>query len=100
MTTLPPDAGSVCVALDLDAGYLADVFRREATIALRKLAQHIEADGTAIVAKAEHAAHLLMIVEAFEAEWESQEKDDGAVRRNGGDSPTPTPLPSCEGTLA
>ena len=96
-TKLPLDAGMVCAALELDAGFMADLFRREAADALQSAAYSIRDDGDVEDdPKLEHARHLLLIVRAFEDEWESQEKDDGAMGRNGGDSLTPPPLPSSE----
>jgi hypothetical protein len=98
MTNLPPDAGTVCAALELDAGYLADVFRREAGTALRKAATLVEDGSSTLVHQLEHARHLLLVADAFEVEWEHQEgeESDGAVGRNGGDSLTPPPPPSQE----
>jgi len=96
MERLPPDAGTVCTALDLDAGYLADVFRKLASQALMTASVQMEDDIDERVRHSlDHATHLLLIAEAFEQEWERQEGSrDEAVERNGGDSLTPPPPPS------
>jgi hypothetical protein len=99
MTKLPPDAGTVCTALELDAGFLADVFKREAATALHQAAQRLLEGSSTLVEQLDHARHLLLVADAFEAEWELRESDE-AVERNGGDSPTPPPPPSRDEIVA
>lgn len=107
MTKLPPDVETICFALELDPGYLADVFRREAARSLHEFADRLGNGGIGNDPQVKTITQLLLLIEALEREWErrfdkegTERQSDGAVARNGGDSPTQPPHPSREGTLA
>ena len=101
MTNLPPDAGTACAALELDAGYLADLFRSEAGRVLRKAAELIDEGVRGDDPTLGFALRLIDIVDAFDEEWERHEGDDDeAGGRNGGDSLTPHPPPSSDQIVA
>jgi hypothetical protein len=76
-TKLLPDAGTICALLGIEAGPLADIFRREIARHLRLTAERVE-DG---IDTSRHpiggdVEHLLVIVEALEDEWSANRGDD------------------------
>lgn len=84
--TLPLDAWTVSETLGIEAGYLADMFRREAARLLRTAAAQLETHDVVSAHAAdqtlEDAAELLVVASVFDDEWERQhperEKNDEA----------------------
>jgi hypothetical protein len=79
-TKLPPDAGTICDLLGMDAGRLADIFRREAARVLRSAADGVEegVDTTRDPIIAD-VWHVFTLIEALEDEWEVEQE----LRRQG-----------------
>ena len=78
-TKLPPDAGTICALMGIEAGALADIFRREVARLLRRAADRVE-DGvdTSHYPYAD-VQSLLDLIEALEDEWEVEQE----LRRQG-----------------
>jgi hypothetical protein len=109
-TKLSPDAATICELLDLEAEVLADIFRREAAEALREAAARVGSGSSseAIDAVLDVARHWLLLVDAFEDEWEQTHSEEDAAGGNGGDSLTappqsqsivPSALPQADGEV-
>jgi hypothetical protein len=80
-TKLPPDAGTICALMGIEAGALADIFRREVARLLRRAADRVE-DGvdTSHYPYAD-VQSLLDLIEALEDEWSITHPDDEYVER-------------------
>jgi hypothetical protein len=76
-TKLPPDAGTICALLGIEAGPLADIFRHEVARLMRRAADRVEAgvdtSHDPIVAD---VRLLLDLIEALEDEWSITHPDD------------------------